>query len=80
VDVRFCRHVPISLQNKNMEKQIPRLLSENGFFGLQNSVVPFRHMGKKNSSTLNIMILQTVRNKCVRFGGHIDIEASYKIS
>jgi hypothetical protein len=29
--------------------------------------------------TLNIMISQTVRNECVRFGGHIDIEVSYKI-
>jgi hypothetical protein len=25
------------------------------------------------------MILQTVRNECVRFGGHIDIEVSYKV-
>jgi hypothetical protein len=25
------------------------------------------------------MFLQTVRNECVRFGGHIDIEVSYKI-
>jgi hypothetical protein len=25
------------------------------------------------------MILQTVTNECVRFGGHIDIEVSYKI-
>jgi hypothetical protein len=25
------------------------------------------------------MILQTVRNECVRFGGHVDIEVSYKI-
>jgi hypothetical protein len=23
--------------------------------------------------------LQTVKNECVRFGGHIDIEVSYKI-
>jgi hypothetical protein len=30
-------------------------------------------------STLNFMILQTVRNECVRFGGHVDIEVSYKI-
>jgi hypothetical protein len=28
---------------------------------------------------LNIMILQTVRNECARFGGHVDIEVSYKI-
>jgi hypothetical protein len=25
------------------------------------------------------MILQTVRNECVRFRGHVDIEVSYKI-
>jgi hypothetical protein len=25
------------------------------------------------------MILQPVRNECVRFGGHVDIEVSYKI-
>jgi hypothetical protein len=24
------------------------------------------------------MILQTVRNECVRFGGHVDIEVRYK--
>jgi hypothetical protein len=30
-------------------------------------------------STLNIMILQTVRNECIRFGGLVDIEVSYKI-
>jgi hypothetical protein len=25
------------------------------------------------------MLLQTVRNECVRFGGHVDIEVRYKI-
>jgi hypothetical protein len=25
------------------------------------------------------MISQTVRNECVRFGGHVDIDVSYKI-
>jgi hypothetical protein len=25
------------------------------------------------------MISQMVRNECVRFGGHVDIEVSYKI-
>jgi hypothetical protein len=29
--------------------------------------------------TLNVMILQKVRNECIRFGGHVDIEVSYKI-
>jgi hypothetical protein len=26
------------------------------------------------------MVLQTIRNEYVRFGGHVDIEISYKIS
>jgi hypothetical protein len=30
-------------------------------------------------STLNVTILQMVRNECVRFGGHVDIEVRYKI-
>jgi hypothetical protein len=30
-------------------------------------------------STLNVMIMQMVRNECVRFGGHVDIEVTYKI-
>jgi hypothetical protein len=30
-------------------------------------------------STLNIMILQMVRNEHLRFGGHVDIEVRYKI-
>jgi hypothetical protein len=34
---------------------------------------------KTFSSTLNVMILQMVRNESVRFGRHIDIEVSYKI-
>jgi hypothetical protein len=28
---------------------------------------------------LNVMILQTVRVECVRFGGHIHMEVRYKI-
>jgi hypothetical protein len=52
---------------------------KNGFFGLQNSVVQGKAQGKKTFfSTLNIMILQMVRNKCARFG-QVDIEVSYKI-
>jgi hypothetical protein len=40
---------------------------------------PFVRAIKKNSSTLNVMISQMVRNEAVRFGRHIDIEVSYKI-
>jgi hypothetical protein len=28
---------------------------------------------------LNVMISQMVRNECVRFGRHVDIQVSYKI-
>jgi hypothetical protein len=49
-------------------------------FGLQNSAIPLKRCGKKLFfQTLNIMILKTVRNGCVRFGGHVDIEVNYKI-
>jgi hypothetical protein len=30
-------------------------------------------------STLNLMILQTIWNEWVRFGGHVNIQVSYKI-
>jgi hypothetical protein len=42
--------------------------------------LPLFPLGKKTFfSTLNVMILQTVRNECVRFGGHVEIEVSYEI-
>jgi hypothetical protein len=55
-------------------------MSKNGFFGLRNTAVPLRRSGKKTFCLiLNVMISQTVKNDCVRFGGHVDIEVSYKI-
>jgi hypothetical protein len=38
-----------------------------------------RREKKKLLSTLNVMVFQTVRNECVGFGGHVDIEVSDKI-
>jgi hypothetical protein len=50
------------------------------FFGLPKLCCPLWAQGKKTFlSTLNVMILQTVKNECVRFGGHVDIEISSKI-
>jgi hypothetical protein len=50
------------------------------FFWPSKLYYPLWVQGKKTFlSTLNAMILQTVRNECVRFGGHIDIEVRYKI-
>jgi hypothetical protein len=49
-------------------------------FWPSNLCCPFRvHQKKTFLSTLNVMILQMVRNECVRFGGHVDIEVGYKI-
>jgi hypothetical protein len=50
------------------------------FFWPSELCCPCLAQGKKTIlSTLNVMILQTVRNEYVRFGGHVDIEVSYKI-
>ena len=53
--------------------------SEKWFFGPQNSVVPLEHKEKTFFYTLNLMILKTVWNECVRFGEHVNIQVSYKI-
>ena len=76
VNMRFCTHVPNSTRNKNMKSGY----IQKWFFGLQNTALPLGHSGKKTFClTLNVMILHTVRNDCVRFCGHVDIEVSYKI-
>jgi hypothetical protein len=50
------------------------------FLAFKTLLSPSGADGKKTFLlTLNVMILQTVRNECVRFGGHVDIEVSYKI-
>jgi hypothetical protein len=77
--MRFCEHVPNSPRNKNLKKHISYLLEKVVFLDPKRLLSPFG-MGKKTfSSTLNVMILQMVRNETVRFGRHIDIEVSYKI-
>jgi hypothetical protein len=55
------------------------IYSKKWFFGLQNTIVPPKHMEFFFFSTLNIMILQMVRNEYVRFSGHVDMQVSYKI-
>jgi hypothetical protein len=49
------------------------------FLAFETLLSPFSAGEKNFFSTLNVMILQMVRNECVRFGGHVDIEVSYKI-
>jgi hypothetical protein len=62
-----------------MERLIPYLFKKTVFLAFK-TLCPHMVQGKKTFlSTLNVMILQTVRNESVRFGGHVDIEVSYKI-
>jgi hypothetical protein len=50
------------------------------FFGPSKLCCPPLAQGKKTFlSTLNVMLSQTVRNECARFGGYVDIKISYKI-
>jgi hypothetical protein len=50
------------------------------FFWPLKVCCPLWAQGKKTFlSNLNVMILQTVKNECVRFGGYVDIEVRYKI-
>jgi hypothetical protein len=54
-------------------------MSENGFFWPPKHYCSSRAQWKITFClTLNAMISQLVRNECVRFGGHVDIEVSYK--
>jgi hypothetical protein len=56
------------------------IYSNNGFFGLQNIIVPFIYMEFYFfTSTLNIIISQMVRNDFVRYNEHLDIQVIYKI-
>jgi hypothetical protein len=49
------------------------------FFGHQTLLYPLSTGKKTLLSTLNLMILQMRWNECVRFGGRINIQVSYKI-
>jgi hypothetical protein len=50
------------------------------FFWASKLCCPLKAQEKKTFAlTLNVMILQMVRNECVRFGRHIHIEVRYKI-
>jgi hypothetical protein len=72
--MRLWGHVPNSLRNKNLEGHIPSLLIKYIFLP-SKLCCPCRTF----LSILNVMILQTVKNECVRFSGHVNIEVSYKI-
>jgi hypothetical protein len=49
------------------------------FWAFKTLLSPLGVGEKTFLSTLNVKILQMVRNECVRFSGHVDIEVRYKI-
>jgi hypothetical protein len=71
VGMRFWGHVPNSLRSKNMEKHIPYHLQKMVFLASKILLYPSGIGGKTFPLILNVVILQKVRNECVRFGAHI---------
>jgi hypothetical protein len=66
-------HVPNSLRNKSMERHIPYLLQKMDLWASKTLLYPSVIGEFYFFSTLNVIILQIVRNECVRFGGHVHI-------
>ena len=79
VDMRFCSHVPNSHRNKNLKSLNPYLLYKMVFLASKTLMYPLSIGKRIFFSTLNLIILQMVWNECVRFGGHINLQVSYKI-
>jgi hypothetical protein len=77
--MRFCSHVPNSTRNKNVKSGKPYLRPKMVFLAPETLLYLSGTMEKNFFFTLNLMISQTVRNECLRFGGHVDIQVSYKI-
>jgi hypothetical protein len=79
MDMRFCRHIPNPPRDKNKMSHNPCLLEKVVFWASKTLLSSFGTGKKTFLSTLNVMISQTVRNECIKFGRHVDIEVSYKI-
>jgi hypothetical protein len=79
VNMRFCTHVPNSSRNKSVKSSKPYLHPKMVFWPPKHCCTSQAQWKKTFSLTLNLMISQTVRNECLRFGGHVGIQVSYKI-
>jgi hypothetical protein len=77
VSMRFCGYVFNFPKYKNVKRLIPYLLEKMVFLASKTLQSPSSAAKKTFSSTLNVMILQIVRNECLRFDVHIDIQVSY---
>jgi hypothetical protein len=79
VDIKFCEYVSNSLRNKNWKRLIPNLLEKVIYLASKTLQSPLGTWKKTFFSTLKVMISQMVRNGCLIFGVHVDIQVSYKI-
>jgi hypothetical protein len=79
VNMRFSTHVPNSTRNKNVKSRKPYLCPKMVFWPTKHCCTSLAQWKKSFSLTWNLMISQTVRNECLRFGGHVGIQVSYKI-
>jgi hypothetical protein len=77
--MRFCGHVLNSPRNKNLKSLNPYLLKKIAFLAFKTLLYPSSIRNFYFFSTLNIMLLQMVRNESIRFGAHVDLQLSYKI-
>ena len=79
VHIRFWRHVPY-LETRIWRCLIFHTYFNKWFFWPSKLCCPLKEQRKKTFlASLNVMILQTLRNECVRFGVYVNIEVSYKI-
>jgi hypothetical protein len=77
--MRFCEHIPNSYRNKKWSPLIHIYSIKWLFLPLKHCRIPWAQGKKTLFPTLNVMILQMVRNEYVRFGGHVEVQVSYKI-
>jgi hypothetical protein len=72
VDTRFIRYMPNLIRSKNMKSHNPYQLQKMVFWPPKLCIGE-----KKNLSTLNVMISQTVRNECPKFDVNVDIHREH---
>jgi hypothetical protein len=77
--MRFYGHIPNPPRNKNPKRHISYLLENVVFLDPRRLLSPLA-VGEKNFFVnFKHYDLTNLKNECVRFGGPVDIEVSYKI-
>jgi hypothetical protein len=77
--LREYRHVPNSPRNNNLKSVIHIYSKKMVFLPLKILLYPLNTRINLFFSTLNVTISEMVKNECERFGGHVDMQVSYKI-